>query len=262
MAVRVVRLGSPRTAGEGLRIGTVRRPPRGVPKPQLASRDFYDVWFPSLAPSEPLLKRARAAETDREWRAFARAYRAEAEARREPRARPARGALPPGELLGRLLLRRRDALPPVDLARAARGTRRGARRVIPAPRGPNLQSAGKKSPQPTGSDWELRTGAALPSGADLALPRPQEEPAMRPRSIAAAAGCTLLLATGCATSGDMEKLEQRVDGLEQRFADVERRAASAESTAQRAAADARAAAQNADTAGQRADAMFKKTVEK
>jgi uncharacterized protein YeaO (DUF488 family) len=77
VAVRIVRLGSSRAAGEGLRIGTVRRPPRGVKKTELASRDFYDVWFPNLAPSEALLKRARQAETDRDWRAFARAYRAE-----------------------------------------------------------------------------------------------------------------------------------------------------------------------------------------
>ena len=77
MALRVVRLGSERAAGEGLRIGTVRRPPRGVPKSEFASRNFYDVWFPNLAPSEPLVKRALRAETEREWRAFARAYRAE-----------------------------------------------------------------------------------------------------------------------------------------------------------------------------------------
>lgn len=77
MAVRIVRLGSERAAGEGLRIGTVRRPPRGVRKTELASRNFYDVWFPNLAPSEALLKRGQRAETEREWRAFARAYRAE-----------------------------------------------------------------------------------------------------------------------------------------------------------------------------------------
>jgi uncharacterized protein YeaO (DUF488 family) len=77
VAVRIVRLGSPRAAGEGLRVGTVRRPPRGVPKTELAARDFYDVWFPNLAPSEALLKRAQRAETDRDWRAFARRYRAE-----------------------------------------------------------------------------------------------------------------------------------------------------------------------------------------
>jgi len=77
MAIRVVRLGSPRAAGEGLRVGTVRRPPRGVPKSEYGSRDLYDVWLPELAPSEELLKRARAADDERSWRAFARAYRAE-----------------------------------------------------------------------------------------------------------------------------------------------------------------------------------------
>jgi uncharacterized protein YeaO (DUF488 family) len=75
--IRIVQLGSPRTAGEGLRIGTVRRPPRGVPKSEFASRDFYDVWLPNLAPSEALVKQALAAQNDRDWRAFVRRYRAE-----------------------------------------------------------------------------------------------------------------------------------------------------------------------------------------
>ena len=77
MAISVVRLGSPRSRGEGLRIGTVRRPPRGVPKAEFGKRGFYDVWFPNLAPSERLLKAGRAAGSDREWKAFARAYRKE-----------------------------------------------------------------------------------------------------------------------------------------------------------------------------------------
>ena len=77
MAVRIVRLGSPRAPDEGLRLGTVRRPPRGVPKSEFAARDFYDVWLPNLAPSEQLLKRGQAAATDRDWKAFMRAYRAE-----------------------------------------------------------------------------------------------------------------------------------------------------------------------------------------
>jgi uncharacterized protein YeaO (DUF488 family) len=77
MAIRVVQLGSPRTAGEGLRLGTVRRPPRGVPKSEHASRDFYDVWLPDLAPSEALLKQALAASDDRAWRTFVMRYRAE-----------------------------------------------------------------------------------------------------------------------------------------------------------------------------------------
>ena len=77
MAIRVVRLGSPRTRGEGLRLGTVRRPPRGVPKAEHASRDFYDVWLPDLAPSESLLKEAHRASDERSWRGFVRRYRAE-----------------------------------------------------------------------------------------------------------------------------------------------------------------------------------------
>lgn len=77
MSLRVVRLGTPRASGEGLRLGTVRRPPRGVPKAECASRDFYDVWLPDLAPSEGLVRQALQASDDREWRAFARRYRAE-----------------------------------------------------------------------------------------------------------------------------------------------------------------------------------------
>lgn len=77
MAIRIVRLGSPRAPDEGLRLGTVRRPPRGVPKTEHASRDFYDVWLPNLAPSEALLKQAQAADDDRAWRTFAGRYRAE-----------------------------------------------------------------------------------------------------------------------------------------------------------------------------------------
>ena len=77
MAIRIVRLGSPRTPGEGLRLGTVRRPPRGVPKAEHASRDFYDVWLPDLAPSENLVKEALHASDERAWRSFAKRYRAE-----------------------------------------------------------------------------------------------------------------------------------------------------------------------------------------
>ncbi len=77
MAIRVVRLGTPRTPGEGLRLGTVRRPPRGVPKDEYASRDFYDVWLPELAPSEDLVKLALGAQDEREWQTFVKRYRAE-----------------------------------------------------------------------------------------------------------------------------------------------------------------------------------------
>ena len=77
MPVHVVRLGSPRRDGEGLRIGTVRRPPRGVPKAEFAARDFYDVWLPDLAPSEELVKLGQAAVDEETWRTFERKYRAE-----------------------------------------------------------------------------------------------------------------------------------------------------------------------------------------
>jgi len=77
MAIRIVRLGTPRTPGEGLRLGTVRRPPRGVPKAEFARRDFYDVWLPNLAPSAELMAQAHAAVTDREWAAFQRRFEAE-----------------------------------------------------------------------------------------------------------------------------------------------------------------------------------------
>ena len=77
MAIRVVRLGTPRIPGEGLRVGTVRHPPRGVPKAEHASRNFYDVWLPELAPSAALVKQGLQAVDERTWRAFVRRYRAE-----------------------------------------------------------------------------------------------------------------------------------------------------------------------------------------
>lgn len=77
MPIRIVRLGSPRAPDEGTRIGTVRRPPRGVPKAEFASRDFYDVWFPNLAPSLETMKLGQAAGSDADWKAFTRKYQAE-----------------------------------------------------------------------------------------------------------------------------------------------------------------------------------------
>ncbi|MBU7574379.1 MAG: DUF488 family protein [Hydrogenophaga sp.] len=77
MAIRVVRLGSDRAAGEGTRIGTVRRPPRGVPKTEFASGNWYDVWYPNLAPSVETMKLGQSAETPAQWSAFTRKYRAE-----------------------------------------------------------------------------------------------------------------------------------------------------------------------------------------
>lgn len=77
MAISIVRLGTPRARGEGLRIGTVRRPPRGVPKAEFASRDYYDVWLPDLAPSAELMKEGQAVKDERGWRAFAKKYQRE-----------------------------------------------------------------------------------------------------------------------------------------------------------------------------------------
>jgi uncharacterized protein YeaO (DUF488 family) len=78
MAVHVVRLGSPRSPREGLRLGTVRRPPRGVKKADFAKRDFFDVWLPDLSPSEPLLSWALSEPfTDKRWAAYVRRYRGE-----------------------------------------------------------------------------------------------------------------------------------------------------------------------------------------
>lgn len=77
VSIRIVQLGSPRAPDEGLRIGTVRRPPRGVPKERFAADDWYDVWFPNLAPSADAVKQGLAAASDSEWKAFTRTYRAE-----------------------------------------------------------------------------------------------------------------------------------------------------------------------------------------
>ena len=83
MSVRIVRLGPPRARGEGLRIGTVRRPPRGVPKARFSSENWYDVWYPNLAPSPETMHLVLSAQDEREWAAFARRYKAEM---REPDA--------------------------------------------------------------------------------------------------------------------------------------------------------------------------------
>jgi uncharacterized protein YeaO (DUF488 family) len=84
MSVSVVRLGSPRSLGEGTRIGTVRRPPRGVPKSEFATQDWYDVWFPNLAPSVETMKLGLSATSPRQWSAFTKRYKAEMA---EPQAR-------------------------------------------------------------------------------------------------------------------------------------------------------------------------------
>ncbi|HRE83718.1 MAG TPA: DUF488 family protein [Opitutaceae bacterium] len=77
MSISIVRLGSPRRPEEGLRLGTVRRPPRGVPRAEFATQDWYDVWFPNLAPSPDTVKRGLAAKTPAAWASFAKRYRAE-----------------------------------------------------------------------------------------------------------------------------------------------------------------------------------------
>lgn len=80
MPIRIVRLGEPRAPGEGLRIGTVRRPPRGVPKAEFARRDYYDTWLPTLAPSQALVTLAldaQATGSEAQWKTFARRYAAE-----------------------------------------------------------------------------------------------------------------------------------------------------------------------------------------
>jgi uncharacterized protein YeaO (DUF488 family) len=77
MAVRIVRLGSPRQPNEGLRIGTVRRPPRGVPKERFSADDWYDVWYPELSPTPELVSVALHAATDAQWKNFVRAFKAE-----------------------------------------------------------------------------------------------------------------------------------------------------------------------------------------
>jgi uncharacterized protein YeaO (DUF488 family) len=77
MAIHIIRLGSPREKDEGLRVGTVRRPPRGVPKSDYAKRDFYDVWLPNLSPSQELMKQGQSAQDEASWSVFKRKFRSE-----------------------------------------------------------------------------------------------------------------------------------------------------------------------------------------
>lgn len=77
MTLRILQLGSPRQDGEGLRLGTVRRPPRGVPKNEFASRDYYDVWMPLLSPSPELMQAGKAAESEKDWADFVKRFRKE-----------------------------------------------------------------------------------------------------------------------------------------------------------------------------------------
>jgi len=77
MSIRIIRLGTPREKGEGLRIGTVRRPPRGVPKSDFAKRDFYDVWLPNLSPSPALMKEGQSSQDEASWSLFKKKFRSE-----------------------------------------------------------------------------------------------------------------------------------------------------------------------------------------
>lgn len=77
MSIRIIRLGSPRTKGEGLRVGTVRRPPRGVPKSDFAKRDFYDVWLPNLSPTPELMKQGQSSQDEASWSVFRKKFRSE-----------------------------------------------------------------------------------------------------------------------------------------------------------------------------------------
>lgn len=77
MTIRVVQLGSPRARGEGIRLGTVRRPPRGIPKARYAADDWYDVWLPNLSPSQELVSAGRASDSEKSWTAFVRGFHAE-----------------------------------------------------------------------------------------------------------------------------------------------------------------------------------------
>ncbi|MCG6881309.1 MAG: DUF488 family protein [Deltaproteobacteria bacterium] len=77
MTIKIVRLGSERYPEEGLRIGTVRRPPRGVPKSEYASQNWYDVWLPNIAPTSELMKMGQAVKTEKDWISFTKKYRSE-----------------------------------------------------------------------------------------------------------------------------------------------------------------------------------------
>ena len=103
MTIRIVRLGSDREPGEGLRLGTVRRPPRGVPKAEYSARNLYDVWFPNLSPSEALLKEFFPIADDRHWKTFERRFVAEMKASAPFPAAPAAAAARRRAVLSRSL---------------------------------------------------------------------------------------------------------------------------------------------------------------
>ena len=180
MTVRIVRLGGPRARGGGPAHRHVRGPPRGVPAARFASEDWYDVWYPELAPSVATMKLGKAARTERAWAAFARKFRAEMGAPGASRARPvSRRSRDRAQLLGRVLLRGRGALPPARCSascspRAERRSSWPARRARGYGRGsPRSMRRGRRGPGALG-----RPGAR-------AAPRP---PSLRARRCAAAGG--------------------------------------------------------------------------
>ncbi len=111
MPIAIIKLGSPRKPNEGLRIGTVRRPPRGVPKAQFAKRDFYDVWLPNLSPTPELVAFAQRSQDEGSWKTFKRRFRRDEQAGSGQTSRCTGGALASDKLLRRLLLRGRRSLP-------------------------------------------------------------------------------------------------------------------------------------------------------
>jgi uncharacterized protein YeaO (DUF488 family) len=129
VTLRIVRLGEPRHAQEGTRIGTVRRPPRGVRKSRYAADDWFDVWYPDIAPSAGLMTQGQVAATEPEWKRFVRAFKAEMNVptASTPDARPSGGALARQQLIYRLLLRERGPLPPVCASRTTDEARRESR---------------------------------------------------------------------------------------------------------------------------------------
>lgn len=159
MAVRIVQLGSPRVPGEGTRIGTVRRPPRGVPKTEFATQNWFDSWFPLLAPSAELMKQGQAVETDADWQAFAKAYRREMA---EPAAAQS------------------VALPPLAAAWPAAGCRRAGGAMT------RIQGAGLQSEGPGG----VRLSAGPVAAADQAPQPPLHARALtlHPAALACGAG--------------------------------------------------------------------------
>ena len=117
MSIFIVQLGTPRKPGEGLRLGTVRRPPRGVPKSDFAKLDYYDVWFPNLSPTAELVKEALGAPDERAWAAFSRKFRREMNAPDRSRELDVSGgAVASHQPVAGLLLRGREPLPQVVVA--------------------------------------------------------------------------------------------------------------------------------------------------